>query len=167
MATLITLKNETTLRQLADRIYGTLEDKDRTRAENALLKANPHLGKREAFKPGAVVNLPSVRGLKPKAAATRNDPVSDVRDAVGAAVEEYQGRLAASIDAGMSDLAAQEELLKDKEVTAALKKAGATELAKQLTESLRTRAKTLAEDRKRQETLFARIGADLKAIDLG
>ena len=167
MATLITLKNESTLRQLADRIYGALEPKDRTRAEKALLKANPHLGAREAFRPGAVVNVPSVRGLKPRAAATRNDPVSDVRDAIGAAVQEYRGRLAANLDAAAADLDAQTELLKDREVAAALKQAGATELAKQLTESLRERTKMVAEDRKRQEALFKRIGTDLEGFDLG
>jgi len=165
MATLITLRNETTLRQIAERIFGTLQEHDLTRAENALLKANPRLGALEAFKPGAVVNVPSVQGLRAKAGATQSDPVSDVRNAIGAAAEQYRGALAASLAAVMSDVAAQEELLKDREVAAALKKAGAAALAKQVAESLRARAKTLAEDRKRQEALFARIGEDLKGFD--
>jgi hypothetical protein len=167
MATLITVKDETTLRQLADRLYGTLDEKERARAENALAKANPHLGERDAFRAGTVVNVPSVRGLKARAAATRDDPVSDVRDAIGVAIDDYRRHLAASLDAAAADLGSQEELLKDKEVAAALKRAGGTDLAKQLTESLRARAKSFADDRKRQETLFKRIGEDLKGLDAG
>jgi hypothetical protein len=167
MATLITVKDETTLRQLSDRVYGTLDAKDRALAEKALLRANPHLGERGAFRAGAVVTVPTVRGLKARAAATRNDPVSDVRDAIAVAAGDYRAHLAASLAAAAADLGAQEELLKDKEVAAALKRAGGSEIAKQLTETLQARARTLAEERKRQEGLFRRIAEDLKGLDAG
>jgi phage tail protein X len=167
MATIITVKDETTVRQLADRLYGTLDARDRTLAEAALLKANPHLADREAFRAGAVVTVPPVRGLTAQPAATRNDPVGDVRDAIGVAVDDYRKHLAASLAAAAADLGSQEELLKDKEVAAALKRAGGTELAKPLAESLQARAKVLAEERKRQDGLFKRIAADLKGLDAG
>jgi hypothetical protein len=166
MATLITLQNETTLRQVAERAFGTLDEKDRRSAEAALLKANPQLATRDAFRPGAVLRVPSVGDLAPTAAAAPDDPVSDVREAIGAALELYRGRLGTNLDAVTSELATQEALLKDREVAAALRKAGAVEITKELHESLRARAQAFAEERKRQEALFARLRDDLKGFDI-
>lgn len=167
MPTFITVRNESTLRQVADRLYGTLDAKDRTLAEKALLEANPHLVDPAAFRAGAIIDVPPVRGLKAQAETTRNDPVSDVRDAIGVAVDDYRQQFAARLAAAAADIGSQEELMKDKEVVAALKRAGGTDLAKQLTESLQARAKTLAEQRKQQDVLFKRIAEDLKGLESG
>jgi hypothetical protein len=166
MLTLVTLRNETTLRQLVERIYGTLDAKDRSNAEAQLLKANPHLAGKEAFRPGALVRVPPVRDLKPRPeAANSQDPVSGTLGTVATSVAEYRTRLASRLDAAAADLDAQGELLKDREVAVALKRTGATDLAKQLSEGLRARGKTLAEERKRHEALFKSIGDDIERLD--
>lgn len=164
MPALITLQNESNLRQLAELVYDVRDDRDRARAEKALLTANPDIGTRDNLRAGAVVSVPSVPGLALRVTAVRDDPAAGVPDALGVAVEGYRRHLAARFEGATNDLAAQEELLKDREVVASLRKAGAVELAKQLSESLRARAERLGEDRKRQETMFRRIDEDLKTL---
>jgi hypothetical protein len=160
-----TLKSESTLRELADSLYGKLDADTRKRAEAALLKANPQLAGAKAFRPGAVVALPELSGLR--ARAPGQDPVGDLREVLSESLTLYREHLAKRQDEAKGDLEQQTELLKGKEVAAAIKKdAAATELAKQLTEALRARTKTLAEERKLQEETLQKALTDLKALKL-
>jgi hypothetical protein len=167
MARVTALTQESTLREVSDRVFGTLNARDRARAEKALIEANPHLAQPNALVAGAVVRVPAVSGLKVRAAAGAQDPVSELDQAVAAAVVGYRERLSGHADAAVADLDAQTALLKDRTVAAELKRAGGTELGQQLAESLRARAKSLADARKRQEALFKRIDADLQKLDAG
>jgi phage tail protein X len=162
-----TLKSESTLRELSVSLYGRLDADTRKRAEAALLKANPQLAASKAFRPGAVVVLPEVTDLRARADTLGQDPIEELREALAGALASYREHLTQRADELKSDLAQQTELLKDRDVSAAIKKdAAATELARQLAEALRARDKTRAEDRKRQEATLEKTSADLKALKL-
>jgi hypothetical protein len=165
MARVTTLSQETTLRQVTDRLYGTLSARDRTRAEKALLEANPHLASADKFVAGTVVRVPALTGLRARTATVSQDPVDELRDAVAAGLDQFRASLSSHLDAAAADLETQSELLKDRTVAAEIKRVGASEVAKQLTESLRDRAKAVADDRKRHEALFKRMAADLQGLD--
>ena len=165
---MITLKGETSVRELSERLFGNLDAEARGRAEKALLKANPQLGAKSGFRPGVVVNVPSVRGVKARAGAAGDDPVAELREVLADAVSAHRDRLGKALDARAADLDAQNEVLKTRDIAAAIKNApGGPELAKQLSETLRNRGKEIAEDRKRQAAAFDRMAADLKALKLG
>jgi hypothetical protein len=167
MARVTTLTQETTLRQVTDRLYGTLAARDRARVEKALLEANPHLATPDALAPGTVVRVPVITGFKARTAAVSQDPMAELRDAVSAGLEQFRANLSTHLDAAGAELDAQNELLKDRTVAAEIKRVGASDVAKRLTEALRERAKAVAEVRKRQEALFKRIDADLRGLDEG
>jgi hypothetical protein len=130
-----TLKtSESNISTLLQRLYPNLSESKLKQAEMALLKANPHLTEAGDFRPGVVVTLPSDTGLKPKPGI-------------------------------VDELATQEETLKNKEVAAVIKDMpNAAELAKELTSSLRERKRAMAEEKKVQDELFARIGEDIAGI---
>lgn len=162
-----TLKGETTLAALADRLFSVTDAGARQRAEAALLKANPKLERASGFRPGVVVVIPEMPDLKNRAAAGSQEPVEDVRQSLLEAAESYQAELRKRTDEAASDLERQAELMKDKEVAAAIRKDEvATKLSKELTTSLRARGKAIAEERKRQEQIFGRLTADLKALKI-
>jgi phage tail protein X len=163
---LTTLKtSEADVSALAQRLYPNLNENSRKKVESALLKANPHLAETGTFRPGVIVSLPSIPGLKPKPGVVGDDPVDEMQIQLKAAVADYQEAMAKRIDEALADLASQEEILKNKEVAAAIKsEPDATELAKELVASLRDRKKTLAEEKKVQAEMFARIADDIGSL---
>jgi hypothetical protein len=166
--TIATLKTEKSLREVAERVYGPLDSDKLARAQTALLKANPHLEDKAALQPGAVVSVPEVPGLKPRASAVRSDPTDDLRKQLADATAALQVQVAARLDARAQAVAQQTELLKSKEVAGAIKQdPAAADIAKGLSLTLREETKAIAEERKRNAELFDRIGADLKKLGLG
>jgi hypothetical protein len=159
-----TLKaNESSVSALVQRLNPSLTESQRKLAEADLLKANPHLTESGAFKPGTVVHLPET--LKPKANTASDDPVAGTLDRLQNALKVYGESSTKRIDAAQKELDIQAEILKNKEVLAAIKNAPeATELAKELSASLKTARKNLALDKKMQEELFGRIAGDLDTL---
>jgi len=161
----ITLKGENNISALADRLFINLTPQTRQMAESSLLKANPHLAGINAFKPGTVVQIPVVPGLKAKPSEGGKDPRDDLLDGLQTAVADYRDHLASALEVKKRDIDAQMELLKQPEVAALLKKTpGAEELAKDLSELLMQEARSLPEEKKSQDELFARIEADLASL---
>jgi hypothetical protein len=166
--TLVTLKNEKTVRELAERVYGTSSAASLDRAEKALLKANPQLASATGFRAGTVISVPAVRGVGVRAEATGEDPADALRAELAKAAASYREQLIKRLDARASEIDTQEKLLKTREIAAAIKaEPGGPELQKQLTETLGERTNAIAEARKSQSALFDRIAADLKGLELG
>lgn len=168
MPIITTLKTERTLREVAERIYGSLDADTLARAQIALTKANPHLESGTAFQPGAVVNVPELSGIEPRPNVVRSDPVEDLRNQLVMATESLQTHLASRLDARTQEISQQMELLKSKEISAAIKRdpAGA-DVAKAIALTLREQSKSIAEERKHNAELFKRIAADLDKLDFG
>jgi hypothetical protein len=158
-------KNETSVSALVERIYPNLTEASRRKAEAAVIKANPHLSGAEAFRPGAVVTLPTAPELKPRPGVAGNDPVDDMLSGLQVAVASYHDELVKRLDQAVADLGKQEEILKQKEVATAIKgNPAATELAKSLVESLRERKKIAAGEKKGYDATFAAISKDLGSL---
>lgn len=157
--------SETTVSALAKRLYPNLGESTLKKAEAALLKANPHLRDSAAFKPGATVVLPTIPGVKPRPSATGEDPGDDRRTHLQEAVKEFRTIMAARLDEAGTDLGRQEETLKNRDVVAAINASPeAAALAKKLAKKLAERKKALAEEKRAQEELFARIEEDIAGI---
>ena len=160
-----TLKGETSVGALVDRFFVDLTPETRQTVESALLKANPHLARPDAFKAGTVVRLPEIAGARIKATAAGQDPRAELIGGLREAVSAYRARLAAGLESENGDIKAQLDLLKQREVTALLKELpAAEELAAGLADSLKQSAKTLPQEKKLIDEAFARIEADLSSL---
>ena len=106
------LHKETKLVDIADRLFDDLTPETRRIAEAALLKANPELAKPEALRPGAIIQVPKVAGLKGKSPRTEDDPVGQTRETLRKALESYHRLLAGGLDAERKELRTQTALLK-------------------------------------------------------
>lgn len=161
-----TLKSDTNVSELADRLYADLTPESRKVAEAALIKANPSLARGEKIRPGLVVNLPDGPKLKVRpAAAVGKDPVASMLGTLEDAVASYRDQLAKTSETAQADLDQQEAVLKQKEVAAAIKATpAATEAAKALVASLRERRKLIVAERKQQDEMFDLIAKDLGSV---
>lgn len=158
-------KNEASVSALVERIYPNLSDAARKNAETALLKANPQLAKAGAFRPGVVVTLPDHPDLKPKPGLASADVVAEALDGLRTAATNYQDVLAKNLEASIADMTAQERILKQKEVAAAIRaNPAASELAKSLAASLREREKLATQQIKAYEKTFAEIAKDIESL---
>lgn len=157
--------SETDVRTLARRLYPNLSESSRKNVEAALLKANPHLAETGAFRPGVVVTLPDSPEFKPKPDLVGDDTVDEMFGQLKGAMGSYREGQAKRLGEALAEVAGQEEILKNKEVAAAIKKSSeASEIAKELAASLRERQKLLAVEKRAQEELFAKIMEDLGAL---
>ena len=161
-----TLKSETDVSALADRLYANLTPAARKKAEAALIRANPHLATGKKLQPGLVVNLPDVPGLTVRPAATiGKDPVGDLIGGLQEAVGGYRDQLAKNSDAAQADLDQQEALLKQREVAAAIKGApAAAEIVKAFAAGLKERRKAIEVDRKSRDEMFDQMTKDLGSL---
>lgn len=161
-----TLKAETDVSALADRLYADLTPAARKKAEAALIRANPHLATGKKLQPGLVVNLPDVPGVTVRPAATiGKDPAADLIGGLQEAVTGYREQLAKNSDALQADLDQQEALLKQKDVAAAIKNApAAQEVAKAFASTLKDRRKAIETNRKSREEIFDQIAKDLGSL---
>ncbi len=158
-------QGEGSMNALVDRLYPNLGESARKRAESALLKANPQLSGRDAFRPDVVIAVPAIPDAKPRPGTAAADPAEEMLKTLGEAVASYRDDLGKAIERATADIAVQEELLKQKDVAAAIKgDQEASALAKSLVATLREHKKSLAEERKNHAELFARIGKDIAAL---
>ena len=158
-------KSENSVSALVRRHYPNLSESQLQKAEAELLKANPHLADVSAFKPGTVVNLPDKPELKLKTGQAGDDPVEEMLGQLKDSVADYGKIQTRRLNDELTDLAAQEALLTDKEVVAAIKNSPeASKTAATLAASLRNRAAQNKVDKKDRDVLFARIGGDIDAL---
>jgi hypothetical protein len=97
---LITVESRETVESLADRAYADLTPESRRVAVEALRKANPQLRIGEALKPGMVVQVPDVPGLKPGPDTNAQDPAKDVLALLSNEISDYSKYLAGRLANG-------------------------------------------------------------------
>ena len=164
---LVTIKkNETTISLLVMRLYSDLDETSREKVEKALKKANPHLTDMRELKPGAVVSLPEIPGIKPKPATVGDDPQDELQTLLMGAVKSYAKITARRMSELQKEINFQQKMLHDDAVIKAIQKQGQVteDLAKRLKEFLDEQRKTLEQEQSVQKELFEKILDDLKAL---
>jgi hypothetical protein len=90
-----TFTGEKRVSDIATRVFGDLPAAQLKVAEEALLQANPNLKTLKTVKPGAVLIVPQVPGIKPKRTASAGvHPAADGVTLVLRGLEQYQKHLA-------------------------------------------------------------------------
>jgi hypothetical protein len=98
---------------IAKRVFGDLPPAQLKLAEQALLNANPQLKTLKALKPGAIVFVPQVPGLKPKQAASAGEhPGAAAVTLVVRSLEQYQNQLAEAVSADKLEVKKTNDQLK-------------------------------------------------------
>jgi phage tail protein X len=162
---LITVESRETLESLADRAYADLTPESRRVAVEALRKANPQLRIGEALKPGMVVQVPDVAGLRPRPDTNAQDPVREVLALLSDEISGYSKHLAGRLATVSNDIKQQTDLLNDSEVGRVLSSTrGAADLAKALGESLNRRSRLIAEAERAQGAAFTQIARDIRSL---
>src|ERR1700756_3180646 len=152
---LITIEREADLGALADRLYPDLTPQTRELVGAALLKANPGLARSDAFRPGLVVRVPEIPELRLKPSASGKDPAGELLGTLKEAIAGYRAQLANSFTTAEDEVNKQEELLKQRDVAAAIGVApSAAQLAKILATTLAERRKSVADGKTRVELAF-------------
>ena len=162
---LTTVKKEANLDALADRLYANLTPDSRKLAVAALVKANPVLAQEGGLRPGVVVTLPEQPGLNLKAAQTSNDPVGNLTDDLKEAVRTFGKLLGGSLETAQTARPAQEALLKQREVAAAIKATPAAgDLAKNLAKTLPDRRTAYSAEAQALDTVLKEVAKDLDSL---
>ena len=162
---LIAIEHDTELHALAERLYPGLNQNRRRQAQEALLKANPGLEEGGTLRAGMVLSVPDLSHLGARATAHGKDPAAELLEILKTAVEGYREVLGARFDAVDADLRQQQELLRHREVAAAIDRGGAAELGRSLRGSLEAGRKALAEQKSRAGTVLQKIAEDLGKLD--
>ena len=160
-----TFTGEKRVSDIATRVFGDLPPAQLKVAEEALLQANPHLKTLKALKPGAVVLVPQVPGLRPRQAAAAGDhPAAAGVTLIARDLEQFQKQLAEAVSAEQQEV---------KNTTAQLKSADVRRLAAQF--KLDAQLSAIEQDNKARDAstkeadtfvkkTFAEIQQDLKTL---
>ena len=87
-------RGEKSVAEIADVMFERLTPKQREKAEAAILKANPRLNDLSTLPRGAVLKVPDVPELRPKARRTADDPPARIASEIGEALTGYGQQLA-------------------------------------------------------------------------
>ena len=165
-----TLKGERTISRLAKRLFD-IDGDGRTEAlriaEAALLRANPHLTRAEAFRSGRIVIVPGDTGLK------TTDPVIKAKGGVGGALDDTAIRLKLASqlleDEIESDAEASEKTLKqlgERQFVAKLKKAvpESAKIIPRTRKSIEERVKATVKLKERYTNAFETAQAEIERL---
>ena len=112
------LHAETSLAAIADRLYTKLTDSSRKTAESALLKANPNLGRPDGFRPGAIIQVPTLPSLTLKTTdIAQEDPIGHTREILVQAITRYRVASKETFVSNQADIKKQIKLIDQNELT--------------------------------------------------
>ncbi|MBW8317208.1 MAG: hypothetical protein K0M73_20425, partial [Hydrogenophaga sp.] len=136
----------------------------REKAEAAILKANPRLNDLSTLPRGAVLQVPDLPELRPKARRTADDPPARIASEIGEALAGYGQQLAQRTQQGQADNKEHSSLIRSDAFKRALEKSPELkEQAALTTRALELRGKELAERAKTVEAAIQGMLKDLKA----
>ena len=161
----IVFKGEKKIESLLERAYGDLKTADAKRAEEALLRANPQLKKLRELKPGALIVVPPLPGIRPTASSEAAEPMVEAVRATRGALDEYRKRLGEAIERERAEVTGVQELLRSKELNAAVREfPGAAPYTERVAQATKARA-TEAEHRTAFLKGLAKARVDLEALE--
>lgn len=135
------LLTESSLTEIAERLYANLTDSSRKLAESALLNANPNLTKKSAaFLPGAIIQVPVIPSLIFKTADfALEDPIGQTRDAIAQELTRYQIALKETVSFVRTEIEGQIKFLDQNDVAKVLNKYETLLIPKNLKSELKKR----------------------------
>ncbi len=134
-------RGERSITELVDKFYRDLTPATRRSAEQALLKANPHLAALHAVREGAVLVIPDVSGARGKFQRGGANPAVDLLATVTDALGQYRQQLARNAKTEAARVNSEIKTLADKEIQHRLAdSAELKQLAAALESSLKQRA---------------------------
>lgn len=143
-------KGETEISELTARIFeikGKGAAAVSRQAEEALLKANPHLTDLAKVKPGTLIVIPELVDSPKLRGPQVADPGSDAIGQAKVALEEFAGAIDKLVKSEEEDVVGQMEALKDPELRKfSAEVPEAKELLAKLSESLKSRSKEIRTD---------------------
>jgi hypothetical protein len=155
-------RGESSVRDIAEKLYVDLSAPERRKAVDGLLKANPQLRELDNVKPGTLLHVPDVPKVAAKSGRGLDDPTRVVANLVEKSLEEYAARLAERHDAHLAELKKQSARLKNRTFK---KVVGTSPMLKGLsaaaTKSNKAEASLIGDRQKRLDKALAQLQADL------
>jgi Ni,Fe-hydrogenase III large subunit len=112
MAVTVILQDETSISNIAKRIFTNLPDESRKNAETELIKLNPILSDTKAIKAGVIIKVPEISSLVLNTQQVNNDPTTQTKEVIKNAIESYHKQLLVRIESQHGDLRNQIDLIK-------------------------------------------------------
>lgn len=163
-----TLHESASLDAVVDRMFSGISVKDRGKVTAALLKANPTLAGQDRLDAGTVLVVPVVVGVKtppvlrPSESA---DPVGGTSEWVLDAVNDYARHLTVRHSEYQELLKQQMALLKDRELTAALRdRPDAAELIQAIQAGIKARGKDATVAHKEFQDAVKNLGQQMESL---
>ena len=136
----VVFKGETKLADIVARAYGTeLSAAERTRAVEAIERANPHLVSLKKPDPGTLVLVPRLPGLAPAAERPDEDPVAAGAREIANSLREYRKALQASVEAAKARTGEVVKTLSGKELREAVSAVGGAAQLDRIAEATKDR----------------------------
>jgi hypothetical protein len=110
---ILTFNGEKNLDELSDKLFVRLTPRQREKVSDALLKANPQLGKLATVPPGTLLDVPDLPELSAKAKAQSDSPDQQLLAQLRSELGGYQKRLSTRYDDAQAELAGSTRVLAD------------------------------------------------------
>lgn len=157
-----TFRGESSVGEIADKLFVRLTPRQREKAEAAILKANPQLIDLSSVREGSILRVPDIPELRPKTNRSLDNPDAQIGKEITDALSDYDKTLAARFKSGLEATKKQTAILKSAKFKRELTNAKhLQELAGQAGEALEKRAKTLKDQQKSVAGAIRQMISDL------
>lgn len=158
-----TYRGEKNVGEIADKLYARLTQKQREKAEAALLKANPQLRKIKTLPKGSILRVPDLPELRTKTVRDLENPDTQIANNIAEALSDYSKRLGEHFKTDNESTKTQIALLKSDKLKKALANAPNLQtLADAAGKVLDARVKATGERQKELDTAIKQAQANLK-----
>jgi hypothetical protein len=156
-------RGETSVDAIAEKVYADLTPVSRKKAVAALLKENPQLERLEKVKPGSVLRIPEVPGVRATPGRGSEGAADEIADMLADRLNTYGRRLTARNEAFIVDIDKQAALLKDRQLQKTFDSSPvAKELSRRANQAIEADKKAVADTRKRLEAAIEKLTSDLR-----
>jgi len=154
-------RGESSVGAIAEKVYEDLSPASRKKAVAALLKANPQLERLEKVKPGTVLRIPEVPGVRVTPGRGPEGPADEIAGILSQRLEAYGKSLAERYEAFQADMKDQATLLKDRQFLTVVAASPVAELAVRADKAIHTQAKAAEDIRERLDAAIKKLTLDL------
>jgi len=159
----IPLRTEKSVTELVNKVYSNLADKDRIKAEAAMIKENPALKNFANLKRGTLIRIPEIKNVKRKKTRSVSDPDGELMEDYLERLEVFSETLAKNNDIKDDEQKETQSILKKSAINKLLNedaeaKKIASDLKKHISEDTKKRKETESQSKK----AFSQLKKDLE-----